>query len=80
MALKILRRVQDVALKPQTVSYNNVLNACAFTTHPDDSASVILKIAMKVLKEAQNGPGANWITYQTAIRVISTFEEDGMNR
>jgi hypothetical protein len=80
LALKILRRMQSVALGPQTVSYNNVLNACAFSTHPDDDPATILEIAMDVLRETQQGPGANWITYQTAIRVICTFEQDNMKR
>jgi hypothetical protein len=78
LALKILRRMQSVALRPQTVSYNNVLNACAFSTHPDDVPEAVLQIAMTVLKEAQELPGANWITYQTAIRVICTQVQEKM--
>lgn len=76
LALQILRRVQSVALRPGSVSFNNIINACAFSNHPDDDPASILQIALDVLKEAQEGPGANWITYQTTIRVICSFEAD----
>lgn len=76
LALQLLSRIQSVALRPGTVSFNNVINACAFSNHPKDDPSSILRIALQVLKEAQDGPGANWITYQSTIRVICTFEVD----
>lgn len=80
LALKLLHRLRAVALTPQTVSYNNVLNACAFSTHADDDPESILQIASEVLREVQEGPGANWITYQTAIRVLCKFETDPVCR
>lgn len=75
-AVQILRRMQSVALRPGCVSFNNVINACAFSNHPDDDPESILQIALDVLKEAQGGPGANWITYQGTIRVICSFVSD----
>ena len=75
-AMQILRRIQSVALRPGCVSFNNVINACAFSNHPDDDPVSVLQIALDVLKEAQNGPGANWITYQGTIRVICCFVSD----
>jgi pentatricopeptide repeat protein len=75
-AMQILRRIQSVALRPGCVSFNNVINACAFSSHPEDDPETILQIALDVLKEAQEGPGANWITYQGTIRVICSFVAD----
>ena len=80
LALRMLRRMQSVALRPETVSYNNVLNACAFSSHSEEFPEQILQIALTVLREAQKGPGANWITYQTAIRVVCRFEPDPERR
>lgn len=76
VAMQILRRMQSVALRPGCVSFNNVINACAFSNHPDDDPELVLQIALDVLKEAQDGPGANWITYQGTIRVICSFVSD----
>jgi pentatricopeptide repeat protein len=75
-AMQILRRIQSVALRPGCVSFNNVINACAFSNHPDDDPDAVLRIALDVLKEAHEGPGANWITYQGTIRVICSFVSD----
>jgi pentatricopeptide repeat protein len=79
LALKILRRMESVAVRPATVSYNNVLNACAFSSRNDNPIEV-LQSALVTLREAQEGPGANWITYQTVLRVVCTFEQDGSAR
>jgi hypothetical protein len=75
LALKILRRMESVAVRPATVSYNNVINACAFSSR-DDNPAEVLRIAFDTLREAQEGPGANWITYQTMLRVVCSFEQD----
>lgn len=80
IALRMLRRMESVALRPQTVSYNNVLNACAFSNHRDDDPQKILDVALGVLNEAQKGPGANWITYQTVLRVLCSFCNDEKKR
>ena len=76
LASELLERMMEVSLRPSIVSYNNVLNACAFSSKTDEDPKAILKIAMETLKEAQRGPGANWISYQTALRVIGSFEKD----
>jgi pentatricopeptide repeat protein len=75
-AMQLLRRIQSVALRPGSVSFNNVINACAFSNHREDDPETVLQIALDVLKEAQDGPGANWITYQGTIRVICSFVSD----
>jgi pentatricopeptide repeat protein len=79
LALKILRRMESVALRPATASFNSVINACAFSSH-DDDPKVVLQIALDALREAQDGPGANWISYQTVLRVVCTFEQDERER
>ena len=79
IALGIFRRMESVALKPHAVSYNNVLNACAFS-NLDDNHERVLQIALDMLREAQAGPGANFITYQTALRVVCTFCDHPMER
>lgn len=76
LARQFLQRMKEVSLRPSVISLNNVINACAFSSKKNDDPDKVLEIALDVLKEAQDGPGANWITYQTAIRVICTFTED----
>ena len=80
IALQILRRMQEVALRPPTVTYNNVLNACAFATHPDDLPEEILDIAEVVFEEAKETCGPNYITYGAYLRVISRFVKDGTKK
>lgn len=80
LALDVLHRMEEVSLRPVTVSFNNVLNACAFSRHEEDKPDISLKIALDTLRLAQTGPGANWITYQTTIRVISSCVEDSDKR
>ena len=80
LAIRILRQMQSVALKAQTESYNNVINACVSSDHKDDNPEVILKIALEVFNEAREGPGANWITYLTMLRVVGSFEHDTNKR
>jgi hypothetical protein len=79
LALKILRRMESVAVRPATVCYNNVLNACAYSSK-DDKPTEVLQIALDTLREAQERPGANWITYQTVLRVVCSFEQDDSAR
>ena len=76
LASQFLQRMKEVSLRPSVISFNNVINACAFSSQIDDDPDEVLGIALDVLKEAQDGPGANWITYQTVFRVISTFAAD----
>jgi hypothetical protein len=75
-AMQIIRRMQSVAIQPGSVSLNNVINACVFSNHPDEDPEKVLQIALDALKAAQDGPGANWITYQDTIRVICRFVSD----
>ena len=42
----------------------------------NNSFNITTKLELDVLKEAQDGPGANWITYQSTIRVICSFVSD----
>jgi hypothetical protein len=72
--------MQSVALTPQTVTYNNVINACAFSGHPKDDPKEVLQIALELLREAQQTCGANHITYGTSLRVICNFEADPSER
>ena len=72
--------MKHVALRPLTITYNNILNACAFSDPVKEDPKGVLDISMSMLKEAQETCGANFITYGTALRVIGTFEKDPMER
>ena len=76
LAAQFLLRMEDVSLRPGIVSYNNVINACAFSSKTEDDPETVLQIAMDVLAKAQKGPGANRITYQGALRVVCCFEKN----
>lgn len=80
IALKLLRRMKSVSLRPLTITYNNILNACAFSDPEEENKQEILLVAMTMLKEAQESCGANFITYGTALRVIGSFEDDSAAR
>lgn len=80
IAVQILRRMQEVSLRPPTVTYNNVLNACAFANHPDDVPDEILDISTKVFEEAKETCGLNYITFGAYLRVISRFVKDGTKK
>jgi hypothetical protein len=71
-AEKLLRRMQSVALKAGTITYNSVLNACAFSVHPEDNPEEVLRIAVEILNEARQHVCANYITYMTMLRVVNT--------
>mmetsp|Transcript_3301 Transcript_3301/g.9241 ORF Transcript_3301/g.9241 Transcript_3301/m.9241 type:complete len:877 (+) Transcript_3301:291-2921(+) len=72
IAEKILRRMESVALKAGTVTYNSVLNACAFSLHPEDDREEVLQIASRMWEEVRQNNRPNYITYQTMLRVVST--------
>lgn len=76
----MLQRMKHVALRPLTITYNNILNACAFSDPVEDDAKEVLYISVNMLKEAKETCGANFITYSTALRVIGTFEKDPMEK
>lgn len=80
IAAKMLKRMKLVSLRPLTITYNNILNACAFSDRREENCQEILDITMIMLKEAQDTCGANFITYGTTLRVIGTFEDDPASR
>jgi hypothetical protein len=80
ITVQILRRMQDVALRPLTITYNNILNACAFSDPREGDRKEVVDIAMNILREAQETCGANFITYGTCLRVIGNFEDDTSER
>lgn len=80
IAAKMLNRMKHVSLRPLTITYNNILNACAFSDPKVEHRKEILDLAMLMLKEAQETCGANFITYGTCLRVIGTFEDDPASR
>lgn len=80
IALQILRRMEHVALRPLTITYNNILNACAFSDPRESDRKEVVEIAMDILREAQDTCGANFITYGTCLRVIGNFEDDTSER
>ena len=80
LATRLLRRMEHVALRPLTITYNNILNACAFSDPHEEDRKEILDIALYMLKEAKRTCGANFITYGTCLRVIGTFEDDVSER
>ena len=80
IAFKMLNRMKHVSLRPLTITYNNILNACAFSDPKLEQRKEILDLAMLMLKEAQETCGANFITYSTCLRVIGTFEEEPASR
>ena len=71
--------MKHVSLRPLTITYNNILNACAFSDLKENRQE-ILDVAMLMLKEAQDTCGANFITYGTCLRVIGLFEGDSSSR
>ena len=74
IALQLLRRMQEVALRPPTVTYNNVLNACAYADSSNDPS--VLDIAEEVFGEAKSLCNPNYITYSAYLRVICRFVKD----
>jgi hypothetical protein len=80
IAVSLIKRMKDVAIRPGTITYNNALNACAYSsTHYEDRKGV-LEIAKIIIKEAQKNEGANYITYSTFIRVVRFFVMDHVER
>lgn len=67
MALELLRRVQSVALQPQTVTFNNVINACAFSDPDEEDPDAILETAVSILNEMDK---PNCISYWTTSKYL----------
>lgn len=80
IALQLLRRMQEVALRPPTVTYNNVLNACAYASISKDDPNEILDIAELVFEEAKSLCNPNYITYSSYLKVIRRFVFDNAKR
>lgn len=72
--------MKDVSVRPSTITYNNALNACAYSTKTYTDKKEILDIATVILNEAKGSVGANFITYGTYIRVIRFFVMDNFER
>jgi hypothetical protein len=72
--------MKDVALRPSIITYNNALNACAYSSESYVDRKEILDIATVIYNEAKESVGANYITYGTYIRVIRYFVMDHFER
>lgn len=80
IAVSLIKRMKDVAIRPATITYNNALNACAYSSSHYEDRKDVLEIAKVILKEAQKNEGANYITYGTFIRVVRFFVMDHFDR
>lgn len=81
VAVSLIKRMKDVAIRPATITYNNALNACAYSSNHYEDRKDVLEIAKVILKEAQKSQdGANYITYGTFIRVVRFFVMDHFER
>ncbi|KAG7342234.1 PPR: pentatricopeptide repeat domain containing protein [Nitzschia inconspicua] len=80
IAASLLKRMKDVAVRPSTITYNNALNACAYSSQFYADRKEILDIATVILNEAKRTVGANYITYGTYIRVLRFFVMDHFDR
>lgn len=69
-----------MALRPMIVTYNNVINACAYADDPNDDPEDILRIALETLDEAQETCEPNYITYGTCLRAITNLKKDRVER
>jgi hypothetical protein len=72
--------MRDVSVRPSTITFNNALNACAYSTKVYCDQKEVLDIATVLLNEAKGTVGANYITYATYIRVIRFFVMDHFER
>jgi hypothetical protein len=80
VAVRMLGRMKSVAIRPVTMTYNNVLNACAYSDRLLDNREQILDLALMVFNEARDTVGANSITYGSYIRVIRFFVDNRLER
>jgi len=70
IAVQLVNRMKEVAIRPITITYNNALNACAYSDRERDDRNEVIQVAAMILKEAQETSGANCISYSTYLRVI----------
>jgi hypothetical protein len=80
VAVRMVGRMKAVAIRPVTMTYNNVLNACAYSDRTVDNREQILDLALMVFEEAKGTVGANNITYASYIRVIRFFVDNHLER
>ncbi len=80
IAIRLVNRMKEVAIRPITITYNNALNACAFSDREFDDRKEVMQVATMILKEAQETTGANYITYSTYMRVIRFFVYDRLEQ
>lgn len=80
IAVQLVNRMKEVAIRPITITYNNALNACAYSDREMDDRKEVLQVAAMILKEAQATSGANYISYSTYFRVIRFFVDDRLEQ
>jgi hypothetical protein len=80
IAASLLKRMRDVSVRPSTITYNNALNACAYSSKVHCDPKEIVDIAKVLLNEAKGTVGANYITYGTYIMVLHFFVADHFER
>ena len=72
--------MKEVAIRPITITYNNALNACAYSSKGYDDKKEVIQVATMLLKEARETTGANYISYLTYVRVIRFFVDDRLEQ
>lgn len=80
IAVRLVHRMKEVAIRPITITYNNALNACAYSDGERDDELVVMQVATMILKEAQETSGANCISYSAYLRVIRFFVSDRLEQ
>jgi len=80
IAVRLVNRMKQVAIRPIIITYNNALNACAYSDTKLDDQREVMQVATMILKEAQETSGANYISYTTYIRVIRYFVHDRLDQ
>lgn len=80
IAVQLVNRMKEVAIRPITITYNNALNACAYSHKERDDRNEVMQVATMILKEAQETSGANYISYSTYLRVIRFFVYDRLEQ
>jgi hypothetical protein len=80
IAVQLVNRMKEVAIRPITITYNNALNACAYSNKGRDDRKEVVHVATMILKEAQETSGANYISYSTYLRVIRFFVSDRLEQ
>ena len=80
IAVQLVNRMKEVAIRPITITYNNALNACAYSHKERDDSNDVVQVATMILQEAKETSGANYISYSTYLRVIRFFVHDRLEQ